>query len=252
MTSAQIRQSFLDFFASKQHTIVPSSSLMPTAPNLLFDSGPIRTTAFATKTVPLPPLRLGRQTITIRATSGVGLSARTDAVTRTFMVVDTRLSAPRTGYVELPAAGGFDGGDGRTTVVISDASAGRYLPLLTDLASGGGARVDRALAAVIAQDILAASISGGQLQFQPGQGGADTEMQTRAEAGIGFDKAGGVKAGRRIPLPGVAVGGGQEQRHLIAAVEGVAHDLNILIGPTGEHVQRRVEAQNFLDRGFGV
>ncbi len=36
MTSAQIRQSFLDFFASKQHTIVPSASLMPTAPNLLF------------------------------------------------------------------------------------------------------------------------------------------------------------------------------------------------------------------------
>jgi alanyl-tRNA synthetase len=36
MTSAQIRQSFLDFFASKQHTVVPSSSLMPTAPNLLF------------------------------------------------------------------------------------------------------------------------------------------------------------------------------------------------------------------------
>ena len=36
MTSAQIRQSFLDFFASKQHSIVPSSSLMPTAPNLLF------------------------------------------------------------------------------------------------------------------------------------------------------------------------------------------------------------------------
>ena len=36
MTSTQIRQSFLDFFASKQHAIVPSSSLMPTAPNLLF------------------------------------------------------------------------------------------------------------------------------------------------------------------------------------------------------------------------
>ncbi len=36
MTSAEIRQSFLDFFQSKQHTIVPSSSLMPTAPNLLF------------------------------------------------------------------------------------------------------------------------------------------------------------------------------------------------------------------------
>jgi alanyl-tRNA synthetase len=36
MTSAQIRQSFLDFFRSKQHTLVPSSSLMPDSPNLLF------------------------------------------------------------------------------------------------------------------------------------------------------------------------------------------------------------------------
>jgi len=36
MTSAEIRQSFLDFFREKQHTIVPSSSLMPDAPNLLF------------------------------------------------------------------------------------------------------------------------------------------------------------------------------------------------------------------------
>ncbi|HEX7618147.1 MAG TPA: alanine--tRNA ligase-related protein, partial [Verrucomicrobiae bacterium] len=36
MTSAQIRQSFLDFFKSKRHTIVPSSSLMPDGPNLLF------------------------------------------------------------------------------------------------------------------------------------------------------------------------------------------------------------------------
>ncbi len=36
MTSNEIRQSFLDFFASKQHAIVPSASLMPDAPNLLF------------------------------------------------------------------------------------------------------------------------------------------------------------------------------------------------------------------------
>lgn len=36
MTSADIRQSFLDFFKSKQHTIVPSASLMPDSPNLLF------------------------------------------------------------------------------------------------------------------------------------------------------------------------------------------------------------------------
>ncbi len=36
MTSAEIRLSFLDFFREKQHTIVPSSSLLPEAPNLLF------------------------------------------------------------------------------------------------------------------------------------------------------------------------------------------------------------------------
>ncbi len=36
MTSAEIRQSFLDFFHEKKHTVVPSSSLMPDSPNLLF------------------------------------------------------------------------------------------------------------------------------------------------------------------------------------------------------------------------
>ncbi|MCC7517860.1 MAG: alanine--tRNA ligase [Verrucomicrobiae bacterium] len=36
MTSSDIRRSFLDFFRTKQHAIVPSSSLLPDAPNLLF------------------------------------------------------------------------------------------------------------------------------------------------------------------------------------------------------------------------
>ena len=36
MTSSEIRQSFLDFFKSKQHTAVPSASLMPQSPGLLF------------------------------------------------------------------------------------------------------------------------------------------------------------------------------------------------------------------------
>jgi alanyl-tRNA synthetase len=36
MTGAEIRQSFLDFFREKQHAIVPSPSLLPDAPNLLF------------------------------------------------------------------------------------------------------------------------------------------------------------------------------------------------------------------------
>ncbi len=36
MTSAELRQSFLDFFASKEHTVVSSAPLMPSSPNLLF------------------------------------------------------------------------------------------------------------------------------------------------------------------------------------------------------------------------
>src|SRR3954463_1797405 len=36
MTAAEIRQSFFDFFREKAHTIVPSASLLPDSPNLLF------------------------------------------------------------------------------------------------------------------------------------------------------------------------------------------------------------------------
>ncbi|HEY5228876.1 MAG TPA: alanine--tRNA ligase [Opitutaceae bacterium] len=36
MTSPEIRQSFLDFFAKRGHTVVPSSSLLPDSPGLLF------------------------------------------------------------------------------------------------------------------------------------------------------------------------------------------------------------------------
>jgi alanyl-tRNA synthetase len=36
MTAAEIRQSFIDFFKEKEHTAVPSASLMPQSPGLLF------------------------------------------------------------------------------------------------------------------------------------------------------------------------------------------------------------------------
>ncbi|MCV6626648.1 MAG: alanine--tRNA ligase-related protein, partial [Cellvibrionaceae bacterium] len=37
MTSAELRQAFLDYFQSKQHEVVPSSSLVPgNDPTLLF------------------------------------------------------------------------------------------------------------------------------------------------------------------------------------------------------------------------
>jgi alanyl-tRNA synthetase len=36
MNALQVRQSFLDFFAQRGHAVVPSASLLPTSPNLLF------------------------------------------------------------------------------------------------------------------------------------------------------------------------------------------------------------------------
>lgn len=36
MTSSEVRNSFLQYFADRQHRVVPSASLLPTAPNLLF------------------------------------------------------------------------------------------------------------------------------------------------------------------------------------------------------------------------
>ncbi len=53
MTSKEIRQSFLDFFEGKGHEIVPSASLMPTAPNLLFTNAGMN---------PFVPVFLGERT----------------------------------------------------------------------------------------------------------------------------------------------------------------------------------------------
>lgn len=53
MNAAEIRQSFLDFFADKKHTIVPSVPLLPTAPNLLFTNAGMN---------PFVPYFLGEQT----------------------------------------------------------------------------------------------------------------------------------------------------------------------------------------------
>lgn len=130
-------------------------SVTVTSKSLGFNSGPIRTTAFATDTVALPALRTGTHTVTIAATTGSGASARTDRLTRTFVVVETRLTRLRTSYVELPATD-FPGGSNLTRLVVSDAGGGRYLALLEELAAGGGARAERALAADVAAEILVA------------------------------------------------------------------------------------------------
>jgi alanyl-tRNA synthetase len=70
MTSAQIRQSFLDFFREKQHTIVPSSSLLPDSPNLLFTNAGMNQ---------FVPIFLGKKAPDVSKWAGAGPSLNTRA-----------------------------------------------------------------------------------------------------------------------------------------------------------------------------
>jgi hypothetical protein len=145
--------------------------------SLKFTSAPVKTTAFATVGIPLPAMSAGVHDLTISATSGSGTSTMTDLLTRRFVVVDSRLARTRSGYVDLGAGVHLEGGDGLTTVVLSDAGVGRNLPLLVDLASGGGARLDRALAADLAASLLTERF-GSQAGSQPIDAFASDRYQT--------------------------------------------------------------------------
>ncbi len=61
MTSAAIRTSFLEFFQSKGHTLVPSSSLLPDSPNLLFTNAGMNQ---------FVPIFLGQQTAGVSRWAG--------------------------------------------------------------------------------------------------------------------------------------------------------------------------------------
>ena len=132
-----------------------------TSGTLGFDSGPLTSTAFTTIDVPLPILRPGTQKLTISATTGSGDARRSDSMTRSFAVTRTRLTGRQSAFAELPIGGSLAGGTtGFTSVVVSDAGAARYDALLDELAAGGGARLDRALAADLARDLLAGRAGG--------------------------------------------------------------------------------------------
>jgi hypothetical protein len=149
-----------------------------TSSSLKFASKPISTTAFATVGVPLPALTAGAHDLTISATSGSGTSAMADRLTRRFTVVDSRLARTRTDYVDLAAGVRLEGGNGPTTVVLSDAGVGRHLTLLAGLASEGGARLDQALAADLAASLLTARF-GSAAGIQPIGAFASDRYQTR-------------------------------------------------------------------------
>ena len=116
----------------------------------------LRGTAFQGVAVSLPPLPVGRHEITVTARSGSGASARSDTLTRTFEVVESRLTRTMTTFTEPtgPTAVGVGGGRGLTEVVVTDAGSGRYLPLLLDLSAMSSIRLERALAADLAAGLL--------------------------------------------------------------------------------------------------
>ena len=70
MTSAQIRQSFLDFFAERGHTIVPSASLLPDSPGLLFTNAGMN---------PFVPIFLGNRQPDVSTWAGARRGADTRA-----------------------------------------------------------------------------------------------------------------------------------------------------------------------------
>jgi hypothetical protein len=151
--SIQVRTYGTALTAGSDVRITIESDSLPLAPKT------VRAKAFGTVTVALPRLRPGLHTVTISATTGAGASAKIDRVTRSFAVIDTRLERTMTAYSNSVGSAAIPGGAGITTVVISDASAGRYLPLLLGISGGQGARLERALAATMASSLLRRSYS---------------------------------------------------------------------------------------------
>jgi len=70
MTAAEIRASYLDFFKSKGHTIVPSAPLLPSSPNLMFTNAGMNQFVpyfLGTEPVPFDPARAADTQKCIRA-----------------------------------------------------------------------------------------------------------------------------------------------------------------------------------------
>lgn len=114
----------------------------------------IRGPAFGGVDVPLPALSVGEHAVTISGSVRRGSATLSDRLTRRFDVIGSRFTGTRTTYAALTPGLRPEGGAGWTTYVFSDAGRGRYLPLLQSLGWSGGARVDQALAAALARDLL--------------------------------------------------------------------------------------------------
>jgi hypothetical protein len=126
----------------------PSLGLAPTVVN---------GTAFRDVSIPLPQLSVGVHKITIGAsTTAPGGAALADRLIRTITVVRSRTAHTRTAFSTVTANLTVPGGPDITTYTFSDAGRGRFVAALTELATSGGPRIDQAVAAAIARDLLIA------------------------------------------------------------------------------------------------
>ena len=114
----------------------------------------VRGLAFDDVEVPLPVLLVGERAVTISGSVRRDGATLSDRLTRRFEVVDSRFTSTRTTYAALTSGLRPDGGAGWTTYVFSDAGRGRYLSLLQRMCWPSGLRLDQALAATIARELL--------------------------------------------------------------------------------------------------
>jgi hypothetical protein len=126
----------------------PSLSLAPTR---------VVGTAFRDVSVPLPKLSVGRHEITIDAgATAPGGAALADRLVRTVSVVRSRTVQTRTAFATVTADLTVPGGPDVTTYTFTDAGRGMFVAPLAELATSGGVRIDQAVTAAIARDLLIA------------------------------------------------------------------------------------------------
>lgn len=128
------------------------------SPSLGLAATHVAGTAFTDVEVPLPPLTVGPQQITVGATASTRNDAAgqalADRMTRTFAVVGSRFSSEHTALTTMAADSILPGGGELTTYTFIDAGRGRFVSLLESLARGGGPRADEAIAQTVARDLL--------------------------------------------------------------------------------------------------
>ncbi len=110
--------------------------------------------AFGSAYLPLPALSVGSHRVRIAGSAVVDGETLSDALVRTFAVVERRATQLRTTWSPLTGTTQVKSGAGMTSVVLVDAGRGRVVPILEQLASPGAVRSDQELASALANRVL--------------------------------------------------------------------------------------------------